>query len=153
MTVRIAGEGPSRDELQRQISGMGLQNIVTLCGSVSDIPGFLSEVDITVQPSRAEGMSNALLEQMASGRAIIATSVGANARLLSHEQSGLLVPPEDPHQLARAIQRFLTNPSLAIRCATHARASVRADHSRQAMVRRFEALYTNLKRRQHQFGA
>src|SRR5207253_6144073 len=96
VTFDVAGEGPERAALERQITGLGLAGRFRLRGPVADVPAFLGEIDVAVLPSRAEGMSNAVLEYMAAGRAVVATDVGANARLLGGGACGLLVPPEDP---------------------------------------------------------
>src|SRR5262249_6656265 len=73
----LAGEGEQRPELERLTRGLNLQDRFVLRGAVSDVPAFLATLDIAVLCSRSEGMSNALLEYMASGRAIVATRVGA----------------------------------------------------------------------------
>jgi len=89
-------------------------------------------------------MSNAILEYMAAGKAIVATAVGGNVQLLEHERTGLLVPAGDPHALAEAMRCLLDDPALAIRLARAARQQVEDRYSRQAMVRRFEGFYERL---------
>jgi glycosyltransferase involved in cell wall biosynthesis len=89
-------------------------------------------------------MSNALLEYMASGRAIVATNVGANATLVRDGEHGLIVPPRDELALARSIERLLADPRLAVRLGAAARARVEAEYSRDAMRRRFETFYHDL---------
>src|SRR5262249_50454679 len=125
VTFEVAGEGPERDALQRQIAKGRLNPHFFLRGSVADVPGFLSKVDIAVLTSRAEGMSNAVLEYMAAGRAIVATDVGANRRLLADGTCGLLVSPGDGVGLAAAISRLLADPDLAGRLAAAARRPAR----------------------------
>src|SRR5262249_50105771 len=71
-TFAVAGEGPEREALQRQITSLGLGGRFRLLGSVADVPAFLGGIDDAVLPSRAEGMPNAVLEYMAAGRAIVA---------------------------------------------------------------------------------
>jgi glycosyltransferase involved in cell wall biosynthesis len=104
--VAVAGDGPEREPLQRQRTALGLEGVFKLSGSVADVPAFLASIDVAVLPSRAEGMSNAVLEYMAAGRAIVATDVGGNGRLLQHGVHGLLVPPDDPAALAGAIRHW-----------------------------------------------
>jgi glycosyltransferase involved in cell wall biosynthesis len=151
VTFAIAGEGDERASLQRQGAALGLEGVFELCGSVAeaDIPAFLASIDVAVLPSRAEGMSNAVLEYMAAGRAIVATDVGGNGRLLQHGVHGLLVPPDDPAALARAIGALLADPELAGRLGTAARQRAREWFSREAMVRRFEDFYEGLA---HRYG-
>jgi glycosyltransferase involved in cell wall biosynthesis len=143
-TFAVAGEGSEREALLRQASELGLGNRFVLHGSVADIPRFLGSIDIAVLSSRAEGMSNAVLEYMAAGRAIIATDVGANQRMLIHDVHGLLVPPGDTSSLAGAIAELLSNPERARRLALAARRRACEDFSREAMVRRFEDFYEGL---------
>jgi glycosyltransferase involved in cell wall biosynthesis len=112
---------------------------------VADVPSFLAGLDVAVLPSRAEGMSNAVLEYMAAGRPIVATAVGATPELLADGEHGLLVPPGDPAALAAAIGKLLRQPELARRLGAAARRRARERYSREAMVRRFEAFYASLK--------
>jgi glycosyltransferase involved in cell wall biosynthesis len=113
---------------------------------VKDVPGFLAGLDVAVLPSRAEGMSNAVLEYMAAGRPIVATAVGATPELIADGEHGLLVPPDDPARLADALDRLLRDPDLARRLGAAARRRARDRYGRAAMVRRFEAFYESLVR-------
>jgi glycosyltransferase involved in cell wall biosynthesis len=141
---RVAGEGEERPALEARIVALGLAERFTLPGPVRDIPAFLAGTDIAVLNSRAEGMSNALLEYMAAGRAIVATAVGANGQLIEDGVHGLLVPSDDPGRLAGAILRLLHDPALAARLGAAARQRARERYSRGAMVRRFETFYREL---------
>ncbi len=100
VTFRVAGEGGERPALEAQVAALGLAGRFALPGPVRDVPGFLASTDVAVLSSRAEGMSNALLEYMAAGRAVVATAVGANGQLVEDGVHGLLVPPDDPRRLA-----------------------------------------------------
>src|SRR5262249_4735618 len=115
-----------------------------LPGAVADVPGFLAGLDVAVLPSRAEGMSNALLEYMAAGRPVVATPVGATPEVIEDGVHGLLVQPGDPEALAAAIGRLLSDLALASRLGAAARARARGRYGREAMVRRFEEFYTRL---------
>jgi len=105
----------------KQIADCGITNHFKLLGSLADVPGFLKTLDIAVLPSRAEGLSNGLLEYMAAGRPAIATDVGGNGELIEHERNGLLVPSENPQTLADAICNLIEHPEQAARFATEAR--------------------------------
>ncbi len=144
VTFYIAGEGELRPALEKLIADLNLADRVFLPGTIQDVPGFLGELDIAVLCSRSEGMSNAILEYMAAGKAIVATAVGGNVQLLEHERHGLLVPAGDPHRLAEALRRLLDDSALAIRLAQAARQRVEERYSREAMVRRFEDFYEDL---------
>jgi glycosyltransferase involved in cell wall biosynthesis len=143
-TFAVAGEGEQRAELEGTANRAGLYGRFLLPGATSDVPGFLSALDIAVLPSRAEGMPNALLEYMAAGRPIVATAVGATPEMLEDGEHGLLVPPGDAARLAGAIGRLLREPELARRLGAAARRRARERYGREAMVRRFEGFYAAL---------
>jgi glycosyltransferase involved in cell wall biosynthesis len=138
----VAGEGDQRAALERLHADIGLGDRFVLRGSVADVPGFLRSVGLAVLPSHSEGMSNALLEYMAAGRAVVATDVGANAAVLGG--AGVVVPPGDEQTLAAAISDLLADPDRAARLGAVARRRVEAEYSRDAMRRRFEDFYERL---------
>ncbi len=140
----VAGEGHQRHELQSMIDSLGMTQRFTLLGQVNDMPAFLAGIDVAVLPSRAEGMSNALLEFMAAGRPVVATRVGANAQVLEDGKNGLLVPPGDDELLADAIHQLVRDERLAMRLADSARRHVEAHYGRTAMQLRFEQFYRRL---------
>jgi glycosyltransferase involved in cell wall biosynthesis len=146
-TFTIAGEGPERSGLTQLAKELKLTDRIEMPGVVRDVPGFLASLDVAVLCSRSEGMSNAVLEYMAAARPIVATTVGANERLIDDGVHGLLVPPDDPASLAHAISRLLREPALSERLAQAARQRVWERYSREAMVRRFEAFYQRLVQR------
>jgi L-malate glycosyltransferase len=140
----VAGDGEERPRLEGLIAERGLRGSFHLLGPIADVPAFLARQDIAVLCSHSEGMSNALLEYMAAGRAIVATDVGANGRLIQDQVHGLLVPARDDDALATAIARLLEHPQRAELLGVKARERVGAEHSRTAMVRRFEDFYERL---------
>ncbi len=142
----IAGEGPSRGLLERQIRQLGLEERMTLLGRIANIPQYLARLDIAVLCSVSEGMSNAVLEYMAAGRAVVATAVGANAELINNGTTGLLVPSNDTAALASAMQTLIDDPELRLRLGTAARSFVQQNYSRQRAVARYQALYHQLVR-------
>ena len=140
----VAGDGEQRAELERLHAELGLGERFKLRGSVADVAGFLRTVDVAMLPSHSEGMSNALLEYMAAGRAVVATDVGANASLVRHRKDGLIVPAGDDAALVEAIGELLANPLRAAGFGASARTRVEAEYSRDAMRRRFEQFYRDL---------
>jgi glycosyltransferase involved in cell wall biosynthesis len=144
LRFEVAGGGEQQPELERMIAEHNLNGIFRLAGAVSDVPGFLARQEIAVLCSHSEGMSNALLEYMASGRAIVATDVGANTRLVENGVHGLIVPPKNDEALAQAIRWLVDHPELAQKMAANARRRAELDWSRTAMVRRFEEFYWRL---------
>jgi len=129
----IAGTGDF-ERYNKQIADCGIANHFKLLGSLADIPGFLRTLDIAVLPSRAEGLSNGLLEYMAAGRPAIATDVGGNGELIEHERNGLLVPSENPQALADAICDLIEHPERAARFAAEARSNVKNFHEAQVVA-------------------
>src|SRR5262245_13462973 len=144
LVFEVAGDGEEREALERLHAELGLGDRFVFRGSVPDVVAFLRTVDIAVLPSHSEGMSNALLEYMSAGRAVVATDVGANATLVQHEASGLIVPPGDETALVEAIGRYVVNPLRAASYGAAARRRVEAEYSRDAMRKRFEAFYQKL---------
>jgi glycosyltransferase involved in cell wall biosynthesis len=138
----VAGDGPDREDLQRLIAAEGLAGRFELLGPVADVPSFLAKVDIGVVPSRAEGMSNAVLEFMAAGRPVVATDVGANAQLLGG--CGRVVPPEDAAALAAALRSVVGDADLGERLGAAGRRRAETRYSRSAMRERFERFYASL---------
>lgn len=140
----VVGEGPQRAELEQLRQSLGMADRFVLRGAVTDVPGFLAGCDLAVLASHSEGMSNAVLEYLAAGRAVVATAVGATPDLLDGGRCGLLVPPGDDQALADAVCRLLSDPALATDLGTIARRRAEREYSRVAMVRRFEDFYERL---------
>lgn len=108
----IAGGG-DRTPYQTLIDELDLNNKIRLVGAVADVPAFLATLDVAVLPSRAEGLSNVLLEYMAAGRPIVATDVGASAAALGPIAVDCCVPVCDHLLIADGINRMLKNSELA----------------------------------------
>jgi len=119
----------------------GLENQVYFLGERDNVEAILPLFEVFVLPSRSEGTSIALLEAMASGRAIVATNVGGNPHLIHDKKTGLLVPPEDPGCLAEAIITLLRNRSFARRLAENAQRAAEKEYRVESMVERYAALY------------
>ncbi|WP_263408489.1 glycosyltransferase [Terriglobus tenax] len=107
----VAGEGPERDRLLALAAELGVSHSFHLPGFCEDTPRFLAHCTLMVQPSRIEAMPLAVLEAMATGKAIVASAVGELPRLLEDGNAGLLVPPENPEALADAILALLQDPA------------------------------------------
>ncbi len=140
----VAGDGEARGDLERLHAELGLGDRFVLRGSEADVPAFLKSIDVAVLPSHSEGMSNALLEMMAAGRAVVATDVGANPRLIADGVSGRVVPAGDVPSLADAIGELIAAHETARRYGRAAREFVAANHGRAAMVARFTDFFERL---------
>jgi glycosyltransferase involved in cell wall biosynthesis len=114
---------------------------VSFLGLRPDARAIIQRMDVFVVPSRVEGLPIALLEAMALGRPIVATSVGGIPSVLSHGADALLVPPESPEALASAIIRLLREPELGERLGKSAQATVQDRFSSEATSRRHLQIY------------
>jgi glycosyltransferase involved in cell wall biosynthesis len=112
MKLVMVGSGPLEFQLKDYITKRGINNKVIFCGVRNDIGKVLSSFDIFVLPSYTEGLSTALLEAMACGRAIICSDIPANHGLATHNQEALFVNPHNPDELKQAISLLSNNDSL-----------------------------------------
>lgn len=113
----IAGEGKLRNELEKKISDMGLQDNIHLTGFIEDIPGFLKALDVFILSSKEEGLGTSVLDAMACHVPVIATDAGGIPEMVRHQETGLLVPVGNSTLLAKAIMAVLQDPENAkVRC-------------------------------------
>jgi sugar transferase (PEP-CTERM/EpsH1 system associated) len=107
----MIGDGPLRVESQSLVREAGAEALSWLPGERSDIPEQLRAFDLFILPSIAEGISNTILEAMASGLPVIETNVGGNPELVVDGETGMLVPSSDPIAMADAIYSYLKDPA------------------------------------------
>jgi len=122
LRLLIVGDGPQRKVLESAITALGLGDCVWLAGERDDIPVLLRCMDIFLLTSLAEGISNTVLEAMASGLPVIATRTGGNPELVEQGVTGLLVGVGDVAALACAIETLTADPAT---CAAMGRAALR----------------------------
>jgi len=142
--VAIAGDGPVRPRLERLARNLSVVDRVIFLGYREDIADLLAACDIVVLPSLREGLSMALLEAMAAGKAIIATSIGSQRELASQADMAWLVPPADARALADAILRFARNPALMAYLGTSARTLFESHYTEERMLTSYRRLYLDL---------
>jgi glycosyltransferase involved in cell wall biosynthesis len=143
----VIGDGPLREELEDKARRLGLNGGVRFVGAVPEAARLLPQIDVFVLSSRWEGMSNSLLEAMAAGRPVVATSVGGNPEVVCHGETGFLVPPGNPEAMSDAIGRLLADRALAQRLGEAGRIRAESAFTLEAMVGRLEALYEHLLER------
>ncbi len=132
----IAGDGPCQSELEAQIERLGIGSSAHLLGDRADVDAILQSADAGALSSDFEGKPLFALECMAAGTPMVTTAVGGLPELITHEETGLLVPPRDPEALAAALERVLTDTGLARRLASAA-ASRSDEYSLDSVVQKF----------------
>jgi sugar transferase (PEP-CTERM/EpsH1 system associated) len=146
--VLLVGGG-SELERHRQFAETSatLNGRLTLVGTSFDVRELYQSMDIFVLPSICEGMSNTLLEAMASGLPCVATNVGGNPELVVDSRSGFLFTPENVSGLTELLQRLVREPELRAAFATAGRAEVLARFSLDRMLDEYAKLYFDLATR------
>lgn len=137
----IVGGGPLEPELRQLAVSLGVQDHVTFTGWRSDAEKIFAAIDVFVAPSLWEAFSVVLLEAMAARKAIVATRVGDNERLLENYETGLIVAPERTDELADAISTLAGNGNLREKLAARAYARFMQQFTVDVMVAKHEELY------------
>jgi glycosyltransferase involved in cell wall biosynthesis len=137
ITFEIAGGGKLEENVREEIDERGLTN-VTLHGHVTDVPGFLSEVDVYFQPSLYEGLCITVLEAMATGLPVVASDVGGIGESVDHGESGFLYKPEDIDGFESGISKLARDPSLRSDFGECGRNTVKDGYTQEVLVSRFE---------------
>ena len=138
----VIGDGPGWGNLKQQVAQSGLDARVLMPGNQDDVAQWLQAMDVFALPSYAnEGVPQALMQAMAAGVPVISTPVGSIDELVQHEETGLMVPPQDANALRDAIERLLEDRELGQRLAQAARERVRLGYSREHMLDSMEAVF------------
>ncbi|MEO8975114.1 MAG: TIGR03088 family PEP-CTERM/XrtA system glycosyltransferase [Casimicrobiaceae bacterium] len=140
----MVGDGPLRTEVVAALTAAGVQDLAWLPGERSDVPEILRGLDAFVLPSLAEGISNTILEAMASGLPVVATDVGGNGELVVAGSTGELVAAGDPVRLGEAIVAQACDPAAARRAGCAGRERVERLFALDAMVESYRRLYDAL---------
>lgn len=137
----VVGDGPGRENLHTYARELGIAERLTMPGNQDDVTPWLAALDLFVLPSYAnEGVPQAIMQAMACGLPVVTTPVGSIPEIVSHEATGLLVPPRDADALKDAIARLIDDPALRGRLATAALAQARERFSDQRMLERMDAI-------------
>lgn len=137
----IIGDGHLRGRLETLATELGVLDKLVFAGRIDNVSAYLERLQIGVLCSDSEGLSNAVIEYMFKGTAVVATAVGGNLELVSDGETGLLVPRGDARALADAILRLIEDPALRLRLAQAARARVEAAFSWQRCLAEHDAIY------------
>lgn len=140
----VVGDGADRADLERSAQGFK-RTRVSFLGQRDNVPALLQGADVFVLPSLFEGMSNALLEAMASGLPVVASAVGGSTEVVS-KGGGLLVPASSPSELAVALATLVEDGDLRSRLGTEAREVIRRNYTVGHMVSRLGEVYDQILR-------
>ncbi|MFO0701279.1 MAG: glycosyltransferase [Nitrospira sp.] len=139
--VVILGRGDQKANLEREADSLGVADRLHLVGFQENARRWMNVMDCYVMPSENEGMPLSLLEAMSAQLPVIVTAVGGIPEVVTHEESGWLLPAHQPEVLAKTIIHVLTNRLEAQAVAARGRARVETRFSADAMARGYGALY------------
>lgn len=137
----IVGDGPERADLEAELRRRGLSERVHLAGFHADVVPWLGMMDVFVQSSLIEGMSNALLEAMAVGLPVVATAVGGTPEIVEPDATGLLVPPAAPAALHDALLVYAADPAMRAAHAAAGRARAATHFPLDHTIAGYSAVY------------
>jgi glycosyltransferase involved in cell wall biosynthesis len=140
----LVGQGPERERLSERTRDLGIADRVQFTGAVTDPAEMLRAADLFVLPSVAEGMSNSLLEAMATALPCVASGIGGNTDLLDDGWTGLLVPANNSEAWASALIALIEDPARARSLGDQARQRIEDEFALPRVVDRYIDLYHRL---------
>ena len=144
----LVGDGPERVNLEAHVAQRDLSDSVVFLGHQDDVAGILSELDVFVLPSFSEGLSNTLIEALASGVPCIASRVGGNAEIIRDGLDGMLFESNDLAALTDCIARLCRSQDVRTDVGARGRDRVRACFSLDAMLVNYQNMYEQVLGRQ-----
>lgn len=141
VSLVLIGDGPERPTLVQRIAKHGLQEVVYLAGYVQAPQRLLEEVDLLVLPSHTEGLPNAALEALLMDVPVLATRVGGTPEVIIDGETGRLVAPHAPSELAAGIVEFLSSPEIWKQMAAKGKERVKRHFDFRARTNKLEAIY------------
>ena len=144
----MIGDGPLRLSALNLLQKAGQADAAWLPGSRDDLPLLMQEMDIFALGSLKEGISNTLLESMASGVPLVATMTGGNIEIIEHEVMGRLVPVGDSQALAAAVLHYVKDNEIRQRHGAAARVRAESYYSLERMIENYYNLYTSFSRKE-----
>ncbi|MDD8027456.1 MAG: glycosyltransferase family 4 protein [Acidobacteriota bacterium] len=142
--ILIVGGGDLEPALRAEVLKLRLDRRFAILGARPEAREILSLFDVFVLPSLWEGLPLVLIEAASLGKPIVATDIGGSREILSHEETGLLVPPGDSAALAGAVNRLLDDPDLAARLGARARETIPPRFRLARMVDEYAEIYGSL---------
>lgn len=139
----MVGDGPLKAQCEAVLADAGVRDLAWLPGERADVPAVMRGLHAFALPSLAEGISNTILEAMASGLPVLATTVGGNADLVEQGVTGWLVPAADVEVMAQGLARLAQDPAHAAAMGRAGREAAVARFSLQAMVTAYQRVYAD----------
>jgi len=146
----LLGDGRERDTLAKIAHDLGIADRVLMPGRIAHEPGLPGIFDVSTLTSREEGFPNWVVESMAAGRAVVATSVGGIPDAVVEGETGILVEPGNDEMLAEALDRVLRDPELRTRLGAGGTLRARSLYHESTVMRSLESLYGDLATRHGQ---
>jgi glycosyltransferase involved in cell wall biosynthesis len=143
-TCTIAGEGPEREALEKQIADARLSQQIALPGWTDNVASFLLVADIFVLPSFQEDFPLAVLDAMSCGVPIVASRIDGPKDFLLDGDTALIVPPNDPAALEDALNRLIADPALREKLGSNARRIAEENYGFPAIGHRLAAALNNV---------
>jgi glycosyltransferase involved in cell wall biosynthesis len=143
----IAGEGPEGSALQGMARDLGIADRVRFLGWRDDSDALMRAADLFICPSRHEPLGNVVLEAWAAEKPVIAAAAAGPADLLGNDERGVLVPVDQPSELASAIRNLLANPEKALRLAAAGRAAYEQNFTEGAVTAQYLDFFEKVRTR------
>jgi len=142
----LIGGGPLREEIEALVKSQGVNDILWLAGERQDVPDLLATMDIFVLASRTEGMPNAVMEAMAAGLPCVVTDVGDCAQVVSHQETGIVVPPDDLNLMTDAVVQLANDESRRQSMGVRGQKRIENEFDVRVMASRYEDVFARLAR-------
>jgi glycosyltransferase involved in cell wall biosynthesis len=143
----IVGDGPERERLLLKAAELGLSDRLKFWGFQEDVPGLLAAMEIVCVPTSPrlrEGLNLVLLEAGAAGKPVVASHMGPFPEVVADNETGVLVEPDNPAELAGAVRRLALDGHLRARLGAAARQRMRLEFSLSRAIGAYEHLYREL---------
>ena len=142
--LALVGDGPDWDAIQARARRLDVSNSIHLAGQRSDVALWYRAADVYVLPSFIEGLSNTMIEALASGVPVVSTRVSGSSVLVESSTAGVVVEIGNREQLAAALVELLTDEAKRMQLSRNARAMFEARFSLDTLARRMTELYRQL---------
>jgi len=141
LKLLIVGEGDLENRLKEKVNRLGITEAVVFTGFWSIVPEVTAILDIAALPSFYEGMGRVVLEAMAAGKPVVASSVGGLTELIKDQVTGYLIPAGDVDALVERLEILMNDPDLREKMGAEGSRHVRHEHSAEAMVKMIHEVY------------